>query len=90
MDPETGVLVRNNAFQESFSRFQCLKAWTKIGAAPMTREFLSDKQVRRTIGDADDEKKLVMRELNDANAAAAFTLSMRSYIGELLSARCIK
>ena len=56
----------------------------------MTRACLSDKQVRRTIGDADDETNLVMRELNDANAAATFTLSARSYRDDLLSARCIK
>ena len=37
VDPETGVLVRKNAFQEGFSKVQCLKAWAKIGAAPMTR-----------------------------------------------------
>ena len=29
-----------------------------------------------------------MRELNDANAASTFTLSMRSYRGDLLSERC--
>ena len=43
----------------------------------MTRACLSDKQVRRTIGDADDETNLVMQELNDANAAATFNLSIR-------------
>ena len=82
--------MRKNAFQEGLSKVQCLKAWAKIGAAPMTIACLSDKQVRRTIGDADDETNLVMRELNDANDAATFTLSMRSYRSDLLSARCIK
>ena len=77
MDPETGVLVRKNAFQEGFSKVQCLKAWPKIGVASMTISCLSDKQVCRTIGDADDETNLVMLELNNANAAATFTLSMR-------------
>ena len=43
VDPETGVLVRKNAFQEGFSKVHCLKAWTKIGAALMTRVCLSDK-----------------------------------------------
>ena len=90
VDPESGVLVRKNAFQEGFSEVQCLKAWAKIGVAPMTRACLYGKQVRRTIGDADDETNLVMQELNDANAVATFTLSIRSYRGDLLSARCIK
>ena len=51
---------------------------------------MSDKKGRRTIGDAHDETNFLMQELNDANAAATFTLSMRSYRGDLLSARCIK
>ena len=33
---------------------------------------------------------MVMRELNNTNAAATITLSMRSYIGDMLSAGCIK
>ena len=56
----------------------------------MTISCLSDKQVCRTIGDADDETNLFMRELNDANAESTFTLSMRPYRGDLLSERCIE
>ena len=56
----------------------------------MNIKCLSDKQVRRTIGYADDESNLVIQELNDANAAAAFTLSLWSYRGALISARCIE
>ena len=82
--------MRKNTFQERFSKVQCLKAWAKIGLAPMTRAFLSDKQVRSTIGDAYDETNLVMQELNDANAASKFTLSMRPYRGDLISVRCIE
>ena len=55
----------------------------------MTRACLSDKQVRLTIGYANDEMNLVMQELNDANAVDTFTLSVQSYRGDLLSARCI-
>ena len=43
----------------------------------MTRACIYDKQVRRTIVDVDDETNLVMRELNDANAAATFTLPIQ-------------
>ena len=56
----------------------------------MTRACLYDKQVRRTIEDADDETNLIMRELNNANAAAIFTLSMQPYRGDLISARFIE
>ena len=90
LDEVTGKLVPKNAFQEAFCSCACLKAWAKIGAAPLTRACLSDTQVRRTIGDAQDETNQVMRELNRANAVATFTLTMRSYRGDLLSARCIE
>ena len=56
----------------------------------MTRACLSENQVRRTIGDAYDETNLFIREHNNANAAATFTLSMQSYRGDMISARCIK
>ena len=56
----------------------------------MTSSCLSDKQARRTIGDADDETNLVMRELNDANATATLTLSIWFYRSDLLSAWCIE
>ena len=56
----------------------------------MTIACLSDKQVCRTIGYADDETNLVMQELNNVNDAATLTLSMRSYRGGLISARCTK
>ena len=90
MDLETGLLVRKNSFQEGFLKGRCLNAWAKIGAAPMVRACMSDKQIRCTIRDADDETNLVMQELNIANAAATFTLSMRSYRGGLISAQCIE
>ena len=90
VDPETVVLVRKNAFQEGFSKVQWLKAWAKIGVALMTRAYLSDKQVRLTIIGADHETNLVMRELNNTNASATITLSMRLYIGDIISAQCIK
>ena len=69
--------MKNNAFQEGFLKVQCLKAWAKIGAAPMTRACMSDKQVRLKIIGADHETNLVMRELNNTNDAATITLSMR-------------
>ena len=53
----------------------------------MTRACMSDKQVRLTIIGADYETNLVMRELNNTNAASTITLSIRSYIGDILSAQ---
>ena len=64
IDDETKKLDPKNAFQEIFLRNSCLKAWAKIGAAPLTRACLSNTQVCRTIGDAEDKTNLVMRKLN--------------------------
>ena len=82
--------MRKNSFQEGFSEVQCQKCWDKIGAASMMRACLSDKQILCTIRDADDETNLVMQELKNSNAASTFTLSMRSYRGDLRSSRCIE
>ena len=82
--------MEKNALQEGFSRIQCLNACKKMGAAPLTRACLPDKQVRRMIGDADNEMNVVMRELDKVNAATIFTLSIRSYRRKLLSAQCTK
>ena len=79
-----------NAFQKGFSKVQCLNAWDKIGAAQMTRACLSEKQVRQTFGDTDDETDLVMHKLNYSNYVFMFTLSMWPYRGYLLSVQYIE
>ena len=35
VDPETGLLARKNSSQEGFSKVWRLKAWDKIGSAPI-------------------------------------------------------
>ena len=81
IDDETKKLDPKNAFQEAFLRNSCLKAWAKIGAAPLTRACLSNTQVCCTIGDAEDKTNLVMRKLNQASTLATFSLTMWSYRG---------
>ena len=90
VDPVTKINVERNAFEEGFNKDACLDAWAKIGAAPCTRKCLEDKQVRRTIGDADDEKNHLMRMLDEANLWATHTLTMKGFRGDLLEAKCIE
>ena len=54
-DPESGVWIEEGAFEKGFNREQCLKAWAKVGAAPLTMACLHHKQVRRELGDSDDD-----------------------------------
>ena len=75
-DPVTKINVEKNAFQDGFSVVACLAAWQKVGAAPLTRKCLEDKQVRRTIGDAEDEMNELMRAMNATNEWATYTLTM--------------
>ena len=50
---------------------------------------MEDKQVRRTIGDAEDEMNELMRAMNAANEWATYTLTMRGFRGDLLEAQCL-
>ena len=86
----TNINVENNAFQDCFSVVVCLAAWQKVGAAPLTRKCLEDKQVRRTIGDAEDEMNELMHAMNATNEWATYTLTMRGFRGDLLEAQCIE
>ena len=53
-DPNT-KLILPLAFEIGFGRNECLSAWAKIGAAPLTRKCLKDPKVSRAIGEGDDE-----------------------------------
>ena len=68
-----------SAFEKGFLVEACLKAWAKVGAAPLTRACLSDKNVRRELGDADDDSNSLMIGLQQANSNAVALLSRRGY-----------
>lgn len=47
-DPVTG-LIMEDAFNRSFSRVNCLSAWQKCGAAPLTGAPMNDTQMRHEV-----------------------------------------
>ena len=62
----------------------------KNWSGTLNKSVSFNTQVCRTIGDAEDKTNLVMRKLNQASTSATFSLTMRSYRGGLLLARCVK
>ena len=55
MDHVRKAVAPRNVFQDGFSHDFCLKAWAKVGAAPITRACLSNPKVRRELGDSEDD-----------------------------------
>ena len=49
-----------------------MNARTKIGAAPLTMACLTDPKVRQHLGNADDDTKNLMRDLQDYNDLSIF------------------
>ncbi|KAL7532024.1 hypothetical protein ACHAWF_009676 [Thalassiosira exigua] len=89
-DPKTklNIPIEDGAFERGFSVAACLRAWEKVGAAPLTMKCLFDKQVRRQVGDAKDTINQLMRMLDEANRLAVQLLNRLGYAGDLLKATC--
>ena len=81
---ETSKLVLPSAFEYGFGREECLKSWRKIGAAPLTRQCLSDPKVARAIGDGDDKYAALLRSIQEANEYAVYALTEGGYKGSAL------
>ena len=75
MDPKSLYVIETCAFSVGFSNEQCLNAWAKIGAVPLTRACLDDPKVRREIGDGDAEYDMKMILIQDANDVAVHMLT---------------
>ena len=82
VDPDTG-LHRPSAFEEGFSRGNCLNSWKKIGAAPITRACLNDPQVRKSM-DRDKDFALLINSVQEANDYALYALTEGGYDGSAL------
>jgi hypothetical protein len=74
-----------SAFKIGFSRQRCLDSWERIGAAPLTRKFLGDPQVRRSI-DINKEYALLVNSIQEANEYAVYSLMEAGYDGSALQA----
>jgi hypothetical protein len=86
-DPETGMSMDRNTFEDRFNKNACVSALTKVGAAVLqaigggtvTRACMDDKQVRRVLGDADGEINDLMVALNEANDMACRHLTQAGF-----------
>jgi hypothetical protein len=85
-DPVSGAIAPRNAFEEGFSKEQCLKAWAKVGAAPATRACLKDPKVARQLGDSEDDFQLKMRLIQDLNDRSVAALEEKGWAGHFLKA----
>jgi len=47
-DPETGLEL-SDTFDKSFSKDNCLSAWRKCGAVPLTRAPMNDNSIRHEL-----------------------------------------
>lgn len=86
-DPDTGFKVEECAYSRGFSTEACLNAWAKVGAAPLTRQCLKDKQVRRELGDGDKEFDECIIAIQVANDIATHALTEGGFCGEFLAAK---
>ena len=87
-DPVSKLVLTEKecAFEVAFNTEANLRAWQKIGAAPCTRLCLSDRKVRRQLGDAKDSMNELMASIQEANTSAVALLTRRGYYGDFLAA----
>ncbi len=82
VDPDTGLHLPS-AFEEGFSRVNCLNSWKKIGAAPLTRACLKDPQVTKSM-DSDKDFALLVNSVQEANDYAVYALTEGGFDGSAL------
>ena len=91
IDPETSIEL-DDAFSRSFSKANCLSAWRKCGAVPLTRSPLDDKEIRHelvlnadeTINTTIDPQGSKFFLLEESNHNACDFLSSLGYDGSRL------
>lgn len=70
IDEATGFKVRKSAFDHGFLKEACLNAWSNVGAAPLTRNCLSNPKVSKTLGDSDSNFNEYLISIQVANDLA--------------------
>jgi len=94
-DPVTGVELEDS-FSKAFSKTQCLSAWGKCGAVPLTRSILQDDRLRHeavinadgtTVSDLDPEG-LKLLQIETENKAHCMFLKMLGFDSAHLRGFC--
>jgi hypothetical protein len=79
-----------SAFQHGFLREQCIAAWEKVGAVPLSRRCLQNSKVQRSIGDGTEDQQLEVIQTQSVNDKATHALSMSGYDGNALKGTIIR
>jgi len=90
-DPETEIELRDS-FSDSFCSENCLSAWRKCGAVPLTRSPMDDKAIRhevvmnvdQTINTTIDPEGSKLLQIEESNHAACDFLTSIGYDGSRL------
>jgi hypothetical protein len=77
-------LVLPLVFEYGFEREESQALWRKIGAAPLTRQCLSDPKVARLIGDGNEEYGIFLCLIQEVNEYAVYTLTEGGFNGSAL------
>eukprot|EP00804_Cyclotella_cryptica_P007858 CCRYP_001439-RA/>CCRYP_001439-RA protein AED:0.28 eAED:0.18 QI:0/0/0/1/0/0/2/0/291 len=85
--PPWMFVVSESAFEFGFSRDKNLNAWSKCGAAPLTRCCLENhSKVRREMGDDNDATIKMMQDIQTANDISTHFLTAHGYNSEAFKA----
>ena len=81
--------VLEDYFDKTFSQESCKNAWSKVGAAPLTRKSLSDIKVDHVMGDDEEEYPVsaVYCNIQQKNKICVNHLLSIGYNGNLLSTK---
>ncbi len=91
IDPETGHELKISAFEVGFHPEQNKRVWLICGAAPITRTPLNNhKQVRRELGDEDDNFNVMMRHIQSTNDLSTLFLSTTGFDGSVFKVQIEK
>ncbi len=69
---------------------QCLRAWEKAGATPVTRKCLESDKEHREFGDKEDEMDEMMKKIQEQNDKCTFSLTHHGYDGSVLASKLNK
>ncbi len=85
VDPETNLVVKS-AFEAGFSRDACINAWEMVGVAPLTRAWLENKKVLKSLEDGNESYQALLHNIQMLNDISTHTLISAGYKGAALVA----
>ena len=93
VDNETDCNIEVSAFKMTFLSAKCVRTFERVGAATKDGVIcacLQDMQVRRSIGDGDEETDTMHHAVQEVNSTAVLHLNQAWYDAQHLQAMLIK